>query len=807
MHDIRYAWRTLRRSPVFAATAILTLALGIGANSALFGLLNALLFRPPTGIPESDRLVRVENAGRFEEVSYPDYLEIRDAARRFAGIAAYTSAGMALASGGEPIRVTGQLVSGNYFDVLGVRPVLGRGFLAGEDRTRGTHPVAVIGYDLWVRRFAADPTVVGRTVTLNGYGFTVVGVAPEGFMGTEIEEPAEVWVPTMMRARAMPAASDLLTNRRFGRFHLIGRLADGVPLEQAEAALGVISRRLDPAEPDRFEPLRLTATPLTGWIPLRGLGSTLPMLAFAGVITGLVLLIACANVANLLLARAVARRHEIGVRLALGAGRRRLIRQLVTESVLLALLGGGLGLVGSFWLADAFRARFRMVLAPLDVSPDAHTLAFTFALALGTGVLFGLVPAWRASRTDLRPALAGDGASRFRRSRLQGALVVAQMALSLTLLFAAGLFLRRLDTVAETDVGFEVDDVVVLTLDLESQGYTPAAGEAFQRALRERAAGLPGVRAAAVASGAPLVGGRTLHWLSAAEGASTPAGTTAGAAPVVAMGVSPGFFRTLGIPVLRGRGFTDRDTRDAPRVAVISQQLARRQWPDRDPIGRVFYFGPSRDTPIRVVGVVPDVATSLSDPQMAVFLPRSQHFQMAESYLIARVAGDPSTIIEPLRDAVHAIDPDVPVYAVRTMAQVVEESVDIYRDLALVITGFGALALALAALGLYGVMAFTAASRAREVGIRIALGADAGAVLGLFIRDGLRLTAIGAALGVALALALGRLIGSIVAGVRPVDPLAFAGVVAVLAGAALIASWLPARRAARVDPMAALRSE
>jgi putative ABC transport system permease protein len=447
----------------------------------------------------------------------------------------------------------------------------------------------VIGYELWEKRFNAGPGVVGSTVILNGAPFTVVGVAPAGFVGTDIEEPAEVWVPAMMQAVVMPRLYPVLGDRKSPQFRLIGRVRKGISSTRAGAALALAAQQLNAGHPDRRWPLRLSVSPLTSWVAPVRIGGILPVVALAAIITGLVLLITCANLANLLLARAAARRREIAIRQAMGAGRLRLVRQLLTESVLLSLLGGGLGLLTALWTADAFHTRFRGPTAPLDLSLDWRTLAF--ALALLTAAAFGLMPAWHASRPELVPALKHDAAGmRFRRSRLQGSLVVAQVALSLVLLLTVGLFLRAIAATARADLGYDTENVLVLSTETETVGYIGPSREAFEQELRARVEQLPGVEAASFASAAPLGRGFALFGIRLPDEAATPGaeGPLPGSMATVAAGVEPDYFRVLGIPLLRGRSFTEADAPGAPQVAVVNEAFARRAWPGEDPIGQRF---------------------------------------------------------------------------------------------------------------------------------------------------------------------------------------------------------------------------
>lgn len=799
LQDLRNAFRMLRRNPGFTAVAILVLALGIGANSALFGVVNSLLLKPPPGLTGADRLVWVMGDPRFGEMTYPDYLDFRAGTDLFEGMAAYESTAMALGSGGDPISVEGQLVSGNYFEVLGANPPLGRGFLPESERPSGSHTVVVLSHRLWETRFNADPSVIGATVNLNGNPFTVVGVAAEGFSGTDFQSAVELWVPILAQPIAMPRQYDVLAKRDFPNFTVIGRLADGVTTDAAEAALRGIAIEINPLEPERVEPLAPVVENLRGWLPVSRLGSTIPIFTLAAIITGLVLLIACANVGNLLLARAVRRRREFGIRSALGAGRGRLIRQLLAESVLLAVLGAGVGLVMAFWGAELFKARFLDLVGNFDVSPDATTLLFSLSLAVVTGVVFGLAPAWRASKTDVTRVIQGDRTARLRRSHLQSILVIAQMALSLALLVTAGLFLRKFQEVATLNVGFDAEHVLEVSYDPSTLGMSPEAREVFSERLAGRVRGLPGVIEATTSS-SPY----SLHGVYAGpeEGSNSE--------PTVATGASPEFFRTLGISLVRGRGFTESENQlNAPPVAIVSESLAERLWPGQNPIGRRVYLDERSSEPMEVVGVAADARVAGLDetnPNI-VYRPAVQHYLMPDARLMVRTRGNPLATADEVRGILRGLAPSLPISRVATLAESLQTQIGVFRNLSMVAAGFGALALALAAIGLYGVMAFTVAARTREIGIRMALGAHRPRVLGLFLRDGARLMLVGGGIGVLLALALGRLVASAIEGVPSSDPLSLVAVALVLTAVALVASYLPARRAARVDPMVALRSE
>lgn len=832
--DLRYALRGLRRNSGFAVVAILTLSLGIGANAGLFGLLNALFLRPPTGVPTTERLVRIGNgaalSGLFARISAPDFRDLAEGAAEVVELAGATrTAGMALGSAGEPVRVRGQLVSGSFFSVLGVAPLHGRGFLPDEDLAADGSTVVVLGHELWEREFGADPGIVGRSVLLNGHGFTVVGVAPPGFTGLELEEPASLWVPLSAQPLALPRSYDPLTERDIPEIQVIGKLRGDATAARAEAALRIAAERVETVAPvERFRPLRPLVAPLRGWVPMADMGDAAPLIGFAWVLTGLLLLVICANLANLLLARAVARRREIGIRLALGAGRGRLVRLLVAESLTLTSSAGFLGLLLAYWAAYLFQARFRGPLAPLEVTPDLTTLGFTLAISALTGLVFGLLPARRASRPEVVSALKGDDGGPTRRSRLQATLVVAQIALSLVLLAAGGIFLRRLQAAGEAKLGFDAEQVLLASFDLSSLGYTPAGRAQFYTELRERAARLPGVRAVTVPASVPLVGPIGLEGIML-PGAETGTGVHGHKGPVrgnigeglvpggggnlvaAQLPVAPDYFATLGIPLLRGRPIEERDLNAAVPVAVVSESFARRFFGGEDPLGQTISLQrrAAEDVLVEIIGVAADIAYSelAEEPRPHFYLPYSKSFEPFETTVALRAAGDPALAAPALRELLRDLDPNLPVFDLRTLETVVEVKLGTQRGITGLVASFGTVALLLAALGLYGLIAFTVAGRTREIGVRIALGAGERQVVAHFLADGARLIALGLASGTLLALAVGRLIASAATGTVAADPLTLIGVGGGMAAVALLATYLPARRGARVDPMVALRRE
>jgi macrolide transport system ATP-binding/permease protein len=807
--DVRYGFRRLRQSPSFTALAVLSLALGIGANTAIFGLVDTVLLRPlPVAHPE--QLVEVygtqHNGADYTIQSYLNYKDYRDRSGDvLAGLMAYRFAPISLSHGSASERVWGYEVSGNYFDVLGVRPALGRAFLPEEDTTPDAHPVAVLGYGCWQKRFGADPAIVGRTMTLNGHTFTVVGIAPKGFNGTEVAYAPEIYVPMMM-AHWIEPGNSWLDDRGSDNSFVVGRLKDNVNAAQAESALKAITLQLAKEHPAENEGRGVKLMTPGLFIPdIRN-----SVISFAGVlmgVVGLVLLLACVNLANLLLARATERRKEIAIRLALGASRARLIRQLVTESVLLALAGGAGGLLLAAWINDLVAGTklptdFALV---FDLRIDWRVMVFALAVSLVTGVVFSLLPALQASKPELVPALKDEASlGGFRRSRLRNALVVVQVALSLVLLACAGLIVRSLEAAQRMRPGFNPENAIALSFDTGLQGYDKQRGLEFQRQALERARALPGVSAAAFVTTVPL----TLDYSYTTiyvEG--QPAASTSNLPVAVPNWITPDYFHTMEI-ALRGRDFTVQDKDKESRVAIINETFAHKFWPHEDAIGRRFNFGGPGDPFWQVIGVAADGKyNSLGEkPMPAFYRPLLRDYSTNVS-LVARTTGNPQATLTALRREVQQLDPTLPLYDVKTLTEHMQVPLFPARMAAVVLGSFGLLALILAAIGIYGVMSYVVAGRTREIGVRMALGASARDVLRLIVGQGMMLAVIGLGVGLVVAFAAARLLTSLLYGVSPADPLTFAAITTLLALVALLACYVPARRATKVDPMVALRYE
>ncbi len=805
--DIRYGVRMLRKNPGFTLIAVVTLALGIGANTAIFSLVNTVMLRPlpvaqPDRVFEITPLRQGESVGNF---SYPLYRDFRDKNDVLDGLAAYRFVPLSLSRSGNNERLWGYLVSGNYFDMLGVRAVRGRMFTQADDRVSGAHPVAVVSYGSWQRRFGGDPNLVGQTITINSNSFTVIGIAPPEFNGTVLIFTPEIFVPMMMANQIEPG-SNWLENRGNGKIFALGRLKPNVSVTQTKAELDALAVQLGREDPAVGNMQFNIAPP----------GLFLPMLrdytvGFAGVmlaVVGLVLLIACTNLANLLLARAARRSKEIAVRLALGASRWRLVRQLLTESLMLALAGGALGSMIAWWLVGLVKAvKPPMDFAlTIDLKIDWRVLLFTLIVSFLSGVLFGLIPAWQATKPDLNTALKNEAViGGYRRSRLSKGLVVTQVALSLLLLVAAGLIVRSLQQVQTIGPGFEVERTVTASVDLNLQGYNQERGLQFFKQLIARIENLPGVQSASLTTILPLMMDRNSGKIYA-EG--QPFTRTADLPLILFTSVWPRYFETMGIPLVQGRDFTILDGNDRRHVALVSEAFARRFWPGQNAVGRRFRHGGPGNPFWEIVGVVKDSKfVSLGeDPQPFVYYPMIGDYEGSAAF-VARTTGEPQNLINAIRHEVRQLDGNLPVYDAKTMNEHMRISLFPLRTGAWVAGSFALLALSLAGLGIYGVMSYAVSQRTRELGIRMALGARSGDVLRLVIWQGMALLLIGLALGLAGALALTRLMKSVLVGVSSTDLATFIGVTLMLAVVALIACYVPARRATKVDPLVALRYE
>jgi predicted permease len=817
LRDARYAIRLLSRTPVYTAAAVLSLALGIGANTTIFSLLNGV-FLHPLPVREPAELVSVfstdaRNTGGFNDylpTSYPNFQDYRDDSQVFSGLVAYQGIPLSFSQRDGAEQIAAEIVSADYFTVLGIVPSLGRAFRHDEDRT-GTPPIAVLSHGFWTRRLGADPRVVGRTVTLNRQAFTVIGVAPEGFKGTNAFGAPAVWVPMALHERLLTGfAAENFNERRALLFEIAGRLKPGVSVERATAQMKTIASRLEREYPVPNKGRSVTLVPLTQATINPGFrGDAVVGSAMLMAVVALVLLIACANVANLLLARAVARQKEVAVRLSLGAGRVRLVRQLLTESLLLAVVSGATGLLVAYWCRTLLWAARPPFLPDdaLDLTFDLRVLAFTAGVSLVTGVLFGLVPAWQASKPDLVMELKDrtslpTGANRWLSAR--NVFVAAQVALSVVALIVGGLFVRSLGNAQRIDPGFDVARLFIVQFDLGAEGYDEARGRDFHRRLLENVRALPGVEAAAVTTTVPLFGGGIARSVFP-EGRDTSDPKNGVLVRVGA--VSTDYFRAMGIRRVRGREFTDADAGPSPPVVVINEAAARRLWPDEDPIGKRFtFFGIA--APNEVVGVVRDakVNTIGEPPTPFIYTPLLQTYSPA-AILAVRAPGDPASLMPGGRSIFRQLDRQLPLVRVTTLADVFDQSLWPARIGAALLSIFGLLALVLSAIGIYGVTSYAVTQRTREIGVRMALGARPVTVLSLVFRQAMGLALAGMALGLGAAALLTGYIASLLYGLSGTDPVTFAVVTLVLVAAAAAACLLPAWRASRVDPLEALRYE
>ena len=817
-HDLRYAMRTLVKTPAFTLAAIVSLALGIGANTTIFTLLNTLFLNPLPVAKPSELVVVLtvasKNATQFGNLlplSYPNLKDFRERNVVLTDLAGYSPPlALSLSVPGateEPQRVFAQLVTGNYFDVLRVHTAAGRVFTPDEDRTPGTHPVAVMGYGLWQRRFGGRADVIGQTITLNRRSFTIVGVAPEGFKGVTSMFGPELWLPSMMAPQLQPKQSgSWLDERAAVVFNTAGRLKPGVTIAQAEANLKTIARALEQEYPEPNAGRNVTVLPITETTIFPGMRG---MLMLAGgvlmAIVGLVLLIACSNVANLLLARAAARRQEIAVRLALGATRVRLMRQLVTESLVLGAAGGALGFMFGTWGRDLLWAARPAMVANnfVELKIDGHVFVFALVLSLVTGVVFGMMPALRASRVDLVGALKLEPlcAAGRRRLSLANVLVVGQVALSLVALITAALFLRSLQRAHTIDLGYGTKPLAVVSVNLAQGGYDEIRGRQFARDVRDRIALVPGIDAVSWSTNLPLWANQ--YRRIAIEGRESAKQADAPLAVVTTVDLE--YFKVLGLGVMRGRDFTDADRERSMPVAIVNERMAERYWPNQDPIGRTFRFD-SETIPRHIVGVVKTIKyqTLGETPQPAVYLPLRQNYADG-LVLYVRATGDPARAIGTVQRELRAMDGQVPLENAASIDDIIDQSLWMVRIAAGLLAVFGALALALASVGLYGLVAYSVNQRRRELGVRMALGAGRVDVLRLVLRDGMGLVAIGLVAGLGLSLVVSRALASLLLGVNASDPISFAGASLLLAAVAFIGSYLPARRASRLDPLLALR--
>jgi putative ABC transport system permease protein len=798
--DLRYGARMLLKNPGITLIAIVTLSLGIGANTAIFSVINGVLLSSlPYPQPEQLAMVWCDNRrqGIPDDItSYPNFVDWRDRNKTFQGMAGMTSSNLQLTGVGEPEEIRAATVSINFFQVIGVGPMLGRGFTAEEERP-GSDRVVILSHALWQRRFGGDPGMLNKTISLSGIQNTVVGIMPPKF---QFPENAEMWRPL--------APSDGMRAARFGFFlPVVGRLKPGVTRAQAQADLDVIANQIEQQFPDMagYGVNVVLALEQTVGAIRRSLMTLLVAVLF-------VLLIACANVANLLLARAAGRRREVAVRAALGAGRWRIVRQLLTESMLLAVLGGALGVLLAWW-----GLRLLVDLSPANIPRlenirlDGRVLWFSLGLSLLTGLIFGLAPALQTTHLKLGETLKEGGRTEAggRSAQLiRGALIVVEVALTLVLLAGAGLLIRSFWRLQQVDPGFKAENLLTLRLSLPRSRYTDGAqAVSFFERLQERLSALPGVVAVSATTDIML---RRLATSSSFTIENRPRDPSELALELPFDRVQPNYFQTMGIPLLQGRAFTAQDTRDSPRVAIVNETFVKRYFPNEDPIGKRFTFGDGGPNArwIAIVGVVRDTKRQGVDQPIRIesWMPLAQS-PAGSMDVVLRTTGDPLALSNSAREAVWSLDRDLPIPRIQTMEQNLSARVAQRRLNMLLLGLFASVALILAAVGIYGVMSYAVTQRTNEIGIRMALGAQTGDVVGLVLRHGMALTLVGVAIGLIATFMLTRLMASLLFGVSATDPITFAAIAALLIGVALVACWIPARRATRVDPMVALRCE
>jgi len=805
--DLRHATRAMMTQPGFTTAAVLTLALGIGASTAIFSFVDALFLRS-LAVPEPDRVVRVfgrdDHGRRFDGLSYPNFLDLRERCRSFSGIAAHREVTVTLGAGATPESAQGELVTGDYFSVLGVGAALGRPVLPADDGAEGDGAVVVLADALWRDRFGAAEDVVGRTVHVNGHPFTVIGVAPAWFSGAYDAMPSAFWAPMSMVEPVRRQGIDI-ASRSWGWLRATGRLHPGVSVAQAQAELDGIDAALRREHPDENAHVGSEVMSAAA-MPEQYAAPAARVLALVQAVVAAVLLVGCANIASFLLARSSGRRRETAIRQALGAGRARLVRQWLVESLVVALAGGGAGLLLSLWLAGVLRTLLPPQIDFLSprLALDLRVVAFAAVLTLATGLAFGVVPALRAARGDVVEALKATDLRGGRRSRLHGAFVVGQVAVSLAVLVMAGLLLRSLHAAVAFDLGFDTRGLALASVNLGRHGYTAERAAEFHARLAERLRALPGVRGVAGAQVVPLgfteeSGGFVVDGAGGADGD--------GAVSIATSLVSPGYFEVMGIPLASGRGFTETDAgRDAPPVVVINETMARRYWPGTDPVGLA--VGVPGGPRLEIVGIARDITYYALGEEPRPYVYRVLAAPPPSGVTVhVRTAGEAEAMLGAIAGAIAELDRDLPTDEVMTFDELRRLPLYPQRMVATIASVLGAVALLLTMVGVYGVISYSVALRTREIGVRVALGAEPVGVARMVLREGVLLAVSGIVIGGAAAAALAAALAGRLFGVAPLDPFTFAAASVLLGGLVLLASWIPARRAARLDPIATLRWE
>ena len=808
LQDLKYGMRTLLNSPGFTVIAVLTLALGIGANSTIFSWINATVLNPVPGVRDISKIAELAagTPSNPTPLSYPDYLVLRDKNHTLSSLMAFSLRPMDLTGTDKPRRVWGEMASANYFDALDLHPFLGRTFIPEEGTRPGGAPVVVLSYQLWETQFAADRSIIGKTIEIDKNPFTVVGVAPQGFKGTQTGTRADLWVPAVMIQEFTTGNGNLLEDRNIAWLMSIGRLKPGVTRAQAQADLSNIFGQLAKEYPDSHRGTSVaTLYPMSRapWGANYYLGTILFLLM---AISGVILLLACANVANLMLVRGVSLRREMAIRLSIGATRWRLIRQLLAESLMLSLCGGAIAMILTLWTAGVFGEFIPQTSVPIDMNFHADRTVFfaTLVISVLAGVIFGILPALRSSSMQPVAVLkeeTGSSSSSRKRARLSSLLTVAQIAMSLLLLICAGLFIRSFRVQEQLNPGFRAEGVLIESYDLGGVGYNEKTGLQFDRQLLDRLDAIPGVKSAALSSWIPMS-------MTISRTKINPSGYAPKLNESMSMRVtyvSPDYLRTMQIPLLEGREFTTTDTPDTQLVAMVDQEFVQLYWPGQQALGKKLQ---ANDKWFTVVGVTKNFDTdSLGEsPKAIVYLPLLQDYA-ATVAIHLRVDGKPMAFVNAVEGAVHSLDADLPLSDLSTLENRIEISTTPQRIGGTFVGAFGVLALILATVGVYGVLAYTTRQRTHELGIRMALGAEPRGIFRLVLRQGAILAATGIAIGLLLSFVLTRALANVLYGVSTTDPLTYTAVSIVLVAAALTAGYVPARRASKVDPMVALRYE